>query len=436
MNRSLQPTKRPTRTARRLFVDTDGSVAIIFGLLLPCLLGFAALAIEVGYWYSEKSKLQIASDAAAYSALVARGNGKDTASSYAVGVTQARASGFSGTDEEIDIQIPSGDSALGLNSSRADLVVSTELFLSRLFLDAASIDIAVTSFATTDEVTESGPCMLALRKNQSRAIVVAASVQTTLQCTLGANSAANDAIWVEGSASLTANCARTPGTIGINGSAWFRLTECQNGYEREASVDPMSSTPYWGSSAIPDTTYFVDQAISQGRYGAGMPGGNILRPGKYGKQVEIDGTVTLLPGIYYFANGFRAAPGSKISADEVTIYLDQGKTLDVAQNVAWDLKAPASGPSQGMAIMGDPSKTGGSVRLIGVLGNIEGGIYFPNQALLTESGPNLASPRCTRVVADTIDIRGSGQIKNHCSSSSQSNRASSGRVRLAKGSAQ
>lgn len=423
------------RAAARLFGDSAGSVAIIFGLLLPCLLGFAALAIEVGYWYSEKNKLQIAADTAAYSALVAYGVDDDLDKAVAVGIAQARASGFSGNDDQIEILIPSQDAALGANSSRANLSVNTRLFLSSLFLDTGTVDIGVNSFATMDEVLETAPCMLALKPNQSRSIVMAASVQTNMDCVVATNSASSNAIWAEGSASLTATCARTPGTIGTNGGAWVNLTDCPDGYERESSTDPMASTPFWGSSAVPDTGFFADQAISQGRYGVGMPGGNILKPGKYGKQVEIDGTVTLLPGIYYFTAGFRAAPGSRITGDGVTIYLDQSKVLDIAQNVAWDLKAPTGGPSQGMAIMGDPSKSGGSVRLIGVLGNVEGGIYFPNQTLLTESGPNLASARCTKIVASMIDIRGSGTINNDCSSTTAGSGGGNGRVRLAKGTA-
>ncbi|KRA98226.1 hypothetical protein ASD83_14420 [Devosia sp. Root685] len=418
-----------------MFGDSAGSVAIIFGLLLPCLLGFAALAIEVGYWYSEKNKLQIAADTAAYSALVAYGIDDNLDKAIAVGVAQARASGFSGTDAEIEILIPSQDAALGPNSSRANLVVNTKLFLSSLFLNTGTIDIGVNAFATMDAVGTPAPCMLALKPNQSRSIVMAASVKTNMNCVVATNSASNDAIWVEGSASLTATCAKTPGTIGTNGGAWVSLTDCPGGYARETSTDPLSSTPFWGSPAIPDTGFFADQAISQGRYGVGMPGGNILKPGKYGKQVEIDGTVTLLPGIYYFTAGFRAAPGSRITGDGVTIYLDQSRVLDIAQNVAWDLKAPTSGPTEGMAIMGDPSRTGGSVRLIGILGNVEGGVYFPNQTLLTESGPNLSTARCTRLVASTIDIRGGGTVNNDCSGSTGGAGGGNGRVRLAKGSA-
>jgi hypothetical protein len=68
--------------------------------------------------------------------------------------------------------------------------------------------------------------------------------------------------------------------------------------------------------------------------------------------------------------------------------------LDIAQKVAWDMTAPTTGPTAGMVIMGNPANTGNSqVRLIG---NAQGGVYFPNQQLMTESGPNIATPRWSR----------------------------------------
>lgn len=418
----------------RFISDQRGAVVVIFGLLLPGLLGIAALAIEVGHWYSEKEKLQIAADSAAYSALVAYSLDKDVSKAVAVGKAQARASGFTGMDSQIAIAIPAPGGTLGANSSRAVLEASTSLYLSSIFLNAGFIDIGAGSYAAMEEAVENSPCMLALDAGTSRAIAVAASVQVSMNCVVATNSSAKDAIWAEGTATLASSCARAPGTIGTNGGARIILNDCSLGsYPRETTTDALSGAPFWGSATIPDTSYFVDQSISQGRYGVGMPGGNVLQPGKYGKQVEIDGTVTLQPGIYYFTNGFRAAPGSKITGKGVTIMVDQGKVLDIAQNVAWDLTAPASGPTQGMAIMGHPSRTGGTVRLIGILGNVQGAVHFPNQTVQTESGPNLAKARCTQLVARTIDIRGGGRIDNDCSAGTSGGSGSPGLVRLVRG---
>lgn len=422
--------KKPVRFIRH----EGGAIAVIFGLLLPALLGFSALAIEVGHWYTERDKLQMAADVAAYSALVAYSTDGKLAAAIDTGRAQARASGFIGTDEQIAIAIPSPDGTLGPNSSRAMLRANPRLYLSALFLDLASIDIGVVSYAVFDPIADPVPCMLALKSNQSRSIVMAASVQVDMNCLVASNSTRGDAVWAEGTASLTASCIKTPGSTATNGGARITVTDCPNGQiDHSTSSQPFTDMPYWGDPGVPDTATFIDQSVSQGRYGVGRPGGPNLNPGKYGKQVEIDGTVTLAPGIYYFSAGFRATPGSRITGQGVTIYVNQSKVLDIAQNVQWNLTAPTTGPTAGMAIMGNPAITGGTVRLIGIIGNVEGAIYFPNQALQTESGPNIASTRCTQIVASTIDIRGSGSIRNDCSGQSGGSSGSAATVRLAKG---
>lgn len=421
-------------TVSRFMDCASGGVAVIFGILLPALLGIAALGIEIGHWYSERDKLQIAADTAAYSALVAYSIDKNLDNAVAVGSAQARASGFTGSINQIEIAIPSPDGTLGPNSSRAVLRANTRLYLSSLFLNAGSIDIGVTSYATMDEATEPAPCMLALKSNQSRAIVMAASVKLDMKCSVASNSGANDAIWAEGTASLRADCASLPGNIATNGGGKVTLTSCPGGtYPRQTTADYLSTTPTWGSTAVPDTPFFADAGISQGRYGAGMAGGTVMQPGKYGKQVEIAGTVTLQPGVYYFSNGFRATEGARIVGTGVTIYVDQTKGVDVAQNVAWNLSAPTTGPTKGIAIMGNPAVTGGTVRLIGIIGNVQGSVYFPNQTLQTESGPNLPGARCTQIVAATIDIRGSGSISNDCAGGGSVGVSGETRVRLARG---
>jgi hypothetical protein len=421
------------RNLRELRRDTSGGVAIIFGILLPALLGISALAIEVGSWYADKNRLQIAADAAAYSALVAYQKDKSLADATAIGIAEARASGYSGPADQIKILIPSPDGTLGPNSSRAVLTEPSPLFLSQLFLKQGWLDISTVSYATANSAVPKAPCMLALKPNQSRSILIAASVKVTMGCTVATNSDSADAIWGEGSTLLEAECATMPGNYATNGSAKITFSNCPNGiHTRASSEDHLNSSQFWGSSQIPDTSTLADQNVSQGRYGAGMPGGNSLKPGKYGKQVEIAGTVTLAPGIYYFTAGFRATNGAKITGEGVTIYVDQSKVLDIAQNVQWQLSAPTSGPTAGIAIMGNPNLPGRDIRLIGILGNVQGAVYFPKDRLLTEAGPNLATSRCTQIVAAMIDIRGSGTINNNCSGGSGAT-ADGSRVRLAKG---
>lgn len=417
------------------FADTRASVATLFAVLLPLMLGFAAAGIETGFWFSERQRLQMASDSAAYSALVAYSKGASVADAVARGRTEARKTGFDGPDAAVTITITP---AAGSRPAYARAVIedTAPLYLTQLFLDAQVLPISSESFASL-EASVAGNCLMALHESTSRAILIAASVQVTLRkCNASANAPTNDSIWLEGTASLKADCISTPGGISWNGGAMVTLNECTTGnFPKVKQSDPYVGTPFWGDPGVPSPSSpsgFVDASISQGRYGPGMPGGATLMPGKYGKQVEIAGPVTLQPGVYYFTNGFRATAGGQINGTGVTIYLDQTKTIDIAQSVPWRITAPTSGTTRGIAIMGDPSKTAsGPVRLIGIMGNVEGLVYLPNETLQTESGPNSSPSLCTTIVAKTIDIRGSGTINNDCSNATGSS-GSGGKVRLVK----
>lgn len=56
---------------RRLTGSDRGAVAVLFGLTVTVLVGFAGLGAEVALWYIAKRTAQAASDTAAYSATVA-----------------------------------------------------------------------------------------------------------------------------------------------------------------------------------------------------------------------------------------------------------------------------------------------------------------------------------------------------------------------------
>jgi Flp pilus assembly protein TadG len=57
--------QRLTSRARRGMDDERGATAVVFALLLVPLLGFAAIAVDIGALYAERARLQVAADAAA-----------------------------------------------------------------------------------------------------------------------------------------------------------------------------------------------------------------------------------------------------------------------------------------------------------------------------------------------------------------------------------
>ena len=57
--------QRLTDLFRGRLSDERGATAVVFALLLVPVLGFAAIAVDVGSLYAERARLQVAADAAA-----------------------------------------------------------------------------------------------------------------------------------------------------------------------------------------------------------------------------------------------------------------------------------------------------------------------------------------------------------------------------------
>ena len=65
MKRSTMKNRRIPRRWRSFLVDQDGAIGIVIALLLPVLLGFAGLAIDIGHLYVVNTQLKNAADAGA-----------------------------------------------------------------------------------------------------------------------------------------------------------------------------------------------------------------------------------------------------------------------------------------------------------------------------------------------------------------------------------
>src|ERR1700751_28653 len=109
---------------KRLRVCSAGAVAVVTALVLPVLLGFTSLGIEVGHWYLGQRIMQGAADAAAISATaqyIADANaGNSNSTTYqTVGVSYASLNGYTIPTSNVCLVTSSGNncsSVLALDS--------------------------------------------------------------------------------------------------------------------------------------------------------------------------------------------------------------------------------------------------------------------------------------------------------------------------------
>ena len=72
----------------------SGSIAVLTAVLLPILLSFMALAIDVGYMFVVKNRMQVAADSAALVAANSLNHGQGIDTAYAWALTATAANGF------------------------------------------------------------------------------------------------------------------------------------------------------------------------------------------------------------------------------------------------------------------------------------------------------------------------------------------------------
>lgn len=119
-----------------------GYVLATTALLLIPLMIFAALAVDVGGWYSRAAQIQRASDAAALAAVVWM---PDTDRATAVALQTAKANGFDDDDPDVSVQLTILDS----QSVRVDITADGESYFGGVVIDD---DIAITRFSSAEYI--------------------------------------------------------------------------------------------------------------------------------------------------------------------------------------------------------------------------------------------------------------------------------------------
>jgi hypothetical protein len=145
-----------------------------------------------------------------------------------------------------------------------------------------------------------------------------------------------------------------------------------------------------------------------------------IEPGCYG-GMDLKGTVTLKPGVYYVNGGsLDFGAQANVTGVGVTFILTGPSpatvaTLDMNGGARIDLKAPEEGVYKGVLIYQDPAASTGAINKInGNSGSrLEGAFYFPKQKL-EFSGNNGMVTDCLQLVAFRIGFTGNAKVNNTC----------------------
>lgn len=389
---------------RRLAADRNGAVAVMVGLLLPLVVGVAALAIETGLWFAERRDLQNAADAAALSGAFELTAGRRTT------VTQsALADGRrNAADAAFTVRTPPTSGRFIGNASAVEVTVTRTqtLLLSALFMG----DLQVGARAVARIGSLGDPCILALERVESSAAEFTGSADIVLKdCGVKANSSSAQALTISGSSSLTAQFVETVGGYQVSGSGQLNVGNTLT--NAAATDDPFRALPNPTVGSCNHSNYKQNGAAT-------------LSPGVYcnGLDLGAQARVTLSPGVYVVKGGsVKINGGAQISGSGVTIFLTGSSgnyaQMDINGGAQVDLTAPNSGTYAGVLFFQDRNApVGGDNKFNGGSSmSLNGALYFPGQQVDFQGNTNNAGG-CTRIVADTITFTGDATLGNACAS--------------------
>lgn len=377
--------------------DTNAATAAIFAILLPVIIGFGALAFDVGVWTMRSRQAQGAADQAAYSAAVAAGLSTD-------GVTEGRAiaasMGFThGTGGvTVDVTNPPATGAFAGSTSYWQVTISQpqNLGLAALFTTSTPTVVARAVAGNGG----GGSCVIGLA---SSGVAVTFTNNSQLQqAECGVFSNGNVDIGNSNNVLIDADLF-SGGTVNQGNNAIVTGTI--------TTGLPQFADPYAGVTAPAATGSCIPEVKN---------GGSFL-PGRYCSGFDLPNNATnqvlnLAAGVYYINRKFKIGNGFSIRGTGVTLVFDvpnPSNDVRIGNNTSFDIFAPTTGPLSGIAFMSttapNPSTfTFGNSNSI----SVQGAFYFPNSTLVMNN--NLDSTRCTQLVAFRVELSNNATMRANC----------------------
>lgn len=229
------------RMFRRFAGNSNGNVLIISALVMPVLIGMAALVTEYGSALVQQANNQRVADLSAYAGALAYNTTKSTDQMTAAAVNVAALNGLAAAN--VTASLIASPKTTGVNAVTVSITTQQNLFLARVLQSRQQLQINSNSIVEVGAQPQTPGCMLALDAAQTGITLSGGTTITATKCTVSSNS------------TVTVPCGTTIAAIGINyNSAAAPSQPCSGitGPNGTAAVIAKKSTadPLAGNAAI------------------------------------------------------------------------------------------------------------------------------------------------------------------------------------------
>lgn len=393
--------------ARRLVADRSGASAVMTGLSLAVVLGFAGLGVDLGVGYHARRSAQSAADSAAFSGAAAllAGTADVDGQARAVAASYGLAHGQNGV--VVTVNDPPASGPFANDPKAVEVIVERPLarFFSQLFVGGPSV---VRARAVAKAGTAGDACVIALHETASASALETGTADVNLVgCSLFANSNSATAFELKGSASVRADSVGIVGGYSVSNNSTLTTKNGVRTGERPIEDPYKDVQPQQPSGCSPNS-------LGTGTY--------TPRTFCNGVTINSGAVVTFEPGVYVVDRGlFRVNGGATLKGEGVTIVLTSSTGSDYAQlhingDSTVSLSAPTSGPYAGLVFYQDRRAAAGGDNIFngGATQSIRGAIYFPNQTVTFTGGSSTSADGCTQILASKLAFRGNTTLGLKC----------------------
>jgi Flp pilus assembly protein TadG len=417
--------------------DRKGASAVMTALMLPVIVGFVGLAIDVGVWQVNKRKLQGVVDQAVYSAAMAAYSGatvaQATIEAKAVFAQAGLVDGVGGVAVTVSNPATSGAYTANSKSWQVTATMTQQLYFSGLFLNNAPTlstrGVALQGYSTTSggtvTTTAGTGCTLTLDTTAQYATEVtnngAVSVST---CALFTNSNHASALGCYNNCTVASNTYTVGGVYNAGSMTGTNYTN------QTAVADPYRTltTP---------TTAKEGSCLTSTKVVAGSGATTTISAGRYCGGIDFKGsgkTLVMNAGTYYVESIFNIGTGATLNATAgVTIVIIGSYCLGDTNNTCqhpdegiagtFNVTAPTSNTSsttgdtnnyKGVALYMSNSTYRQHQFANGSTINVQGTLYAPAQKFSFNNNSTISSSKCMKIVSLRLTINNNGQMRNNC----------------------
>ena len=399
------------RRLKDLLPNQRGNAMLLGVAAMPLLIGSAAVAVDSVNMSLTKRQLQRAADSGAL------------AGAYAVVQSKsAQASVLSDLQQNNDVTLngaavvenaPSTGTFAG-NARAVRVVLNSDVPMS-FFSVFGQTKSVVTAEATAAVVVSGNFCMLSLEEGSATGVTFWGNTSVDIGCGVATNAKSANSIVAGASSTVKATPITAQG--GVPQSSHY--------------VSPTTLLPYSPKQKDPFAKLPVPQVPSscESKLSIGSNDTYTIPARTDGiycyKGMDIKGTLTLQPGIYYIdGSTFNVGAQGQVNGTGVTFILTSSTAATNGNSVAsvdlqggsgLNLTAPKSGTYEGVLFYQDPRATLGNT--IEITGNstsiLEGAFYFPRSDL-TYSGNTGMQTKCIQLVARRLRFTGNSKVQNTC----------------------